>query len=167
MPLRQTKVSKVKLFLEGSGHPNFMNPFEYGKSFLGKSFPKKIGTLTPPNPKIFRGGTILHILHILPMKINSIVPKKNLMTTASCIKVPQRPALSDVVSRSSWNVHIYLLFSRPTKEHKSRWTFRAHVAPSQSQSQRCTPIQRHWTPIQRKTCQSWPQALSASPWNPS
>ena len=33
-----------------------MNPFVYGKSFLGKSFSKKIGTLTPPNPKIFRGG---------------------------------------------------------------------------------------------------------------
>ena len=31
-PLRQTKVSEVKHFLEGSGHPNFMNPFECGKS---------------------------------------------------------------------------------------------------------------------------------------
>ena len=44
--------------MEGSGHPNFMNPFVYGKSLLGKSFPKRIGTLTLPNPKIFRGGTM-------------------------------------------------------------------------------------------------------------
>ena len=49
------KVSKVKHFLEGFGHPNLMNPFEYGKSLPGKSFPKRIGTLTPPNQKIFRG----------------------------------------------------------------------------------------------------------------
>ena len=27
------------LDLEASWHPNFMNPFEYGKSLLGKSFP--------------------------------------------------------------------------------------------------------------------------------
>ena len=54
----EQKFQKSNIFLEGSGHPNFMNPFEYGKSFLGKSFPKKIGTLTPPNPKIFRGGTM-------------------------------------------------------------------------------------------------------------
>ena len=33
-----------------------MNPFVYGKSFLGKSFSKKMGTLTPPNPKTFRGA---------------------------------------------------------------------------------------------------------------
>ena len=33
-----------------------MNPFVYGKSPLGKSFPIRIGTLTLPNPKIFRGG---------------------------------------------------------------------------------------------------------------
>ena len=30
-----------------------MNPFEYGKSFHNKSYPKRFGTLTPPNPKIF------------------------------------------------------------------------------------------------------------------
>ena len=52
------KVSKVKHFLEGFGHPNLMNPFEYGKSLPGKSFPKRIGTLTPPNPKIFRRGSL-------------------------------------------------------------------------------------------------------------
>ena len=33
-----------------------MNPFEYGKSLIGKSFPKRFGTLTPPNPKLFCGG---------------------------------------------------------------------------------------------------------------
>ena len=31
-----------------------MKPFEYGQLYIGKSFPKRIGTLTPPNPKIFR-----------------------------------------------------------------------------------------------------------------
>ena len=54
----EQKFQKSKTFLEGSGHPNFMNPFVYGKSLLGKSFPKRIGTLTLPNPKIFRGGTM-------------------------------------------------------------------------------------------------------------
>ena len=49
-PLRQTKVSKVKHFLEGSGHPKFMKPFEYGKSLSDKSFPKWIGTLSQPKP---------------------------------------------------------------------------------------------------------------------
>ena len=29
-----------------------MNPFVYAKSFHNKSYPKRIGTLTPPNPKI-------------------------------------------------------------------------------------------------------------------
>ena len=44
------KLHKSKTFLEGSGHPNFMNPFEYGKSLPYKSFPKWIGTVTPTNP---------------------------------------------------------------------------------------------------------------------
>ena len=35
-----------------------MNPFKYGQSFIGKSFPKRIGTLNPPNPKILKGGTM-------------------------------------------------------------------------------------------------------------
>ena len=42
--------------MEGSWHPNFMNPFKYGKSGIGKSFPTRIGNQTPPNPKIFRGA---------------------------------------------------------------------------------------------------------------
>ena len=50
------KSFKSETLLEGSGHPNFMNPFEYGKLLKGKSFLKRIGTLTPPNPKIFRRG---------------------------------------------------------------------------------------------------------------
>ena len=51
----EQKFQKPKTFWEGSGHPNFMNAFVYGKSLLGKSFPKRIGTLSPPNPKILRG----------------------------------------------------------------------------------------------------------------
>ena len=43
---------KSNIILEGSRHPNFMNLFEYGKLFHNKSFPKRIETLTPPNPKI-------------------------------------------------------------------------------------------------------------------
>ena len=35
-----------------------MNPFEYGKSFLGKSFPTRILTLSPPNPKMGLGIVI-------------------------------------------------------------------------------------------------------------
>ena len=54
----EQKFQKLNIILEGSWHPNFMNPFEYGKSCLGKSFPTRIGTLTLPNPKIFRGGTM-------------------------------------------------------------------------------------------------------------
>ena len=52
----QQKNSKLMIFfLEFSRHQKFMNPFEYGESFVSKSFPKGFGTLTPPNPKIFRG----------------------------------------------------------------------------------------------------------------
>ena len=47
------------IIFEGSRHPNFLNPFELGQSFIGKWFPKRIGTLTPSNPKIF----ILFIVH--------------------------------------------------------------------------------------------------------
>ena len=36
-----------------------MHPFDYGKFFHYKSFPKRVGTLTPSNPKIF----ILFIVH--------------------------------------------------------------------------------------------------------
>ena len=52
------KFQKSNIILEGSRHLNFMNPFEYGKSLIGKSFPKRFGTLTPPNPKLFWGGTM-------------------------------------------------------------------------------------------------------------
>ena len=38
----EQKFQKSNIFLEGSGHQNFMNPFVYGKSFLGKSFSKKL-----------------------------------------------------------------------------------------------------------------------------
>ena len=44
---------------ESSWHPNFIDPFECGKSFHNKSFPKRIGTLTPPKLKIIRGGTMM------------------------------------------------------------------------------------------------------------
>ena len=50
------KIEKSNIILEGSRHPTLMNPFEYGKSFHNKLFPKRIGTLTPPNPKILGGG---------------------------------------------------------------------------------------------------------------
>ena len=52
------KFQKSNIFLEGSWHPNFMNPFEYGKSCLGKSVPTRIGTQTPPNPKIQCGHNV-------------------------------------------------------------------------------------------------------------
>ena len=42
----EIKFQKSNIFLEGSRHPNFMNPFEYGTSFYNKSFPKRIGKLT-------------------------------------------------------------------------------------------------------------------------
>ena len=38
-----------------SGHPNFINPFEYDKWLPDKSSPKRIGTLTQTKPKIHRG----------------------------------------------------------------------------------------------------------------
>ena len=50
----EQKFQKLNIILEGSWHPNFMNPFEYGKSYLGKSFPIRIGTLTTPNLNTFR-----------------------------------------------------------------------------------------------------------------
>ena len=39
-----------------------MNPFEWCQSFIGKWFPKRIGTITPFNPKIFRRGTMCPLL---------------------------------------------------------------------------------------------------------
>ena len=41
--------------MEGSRHPNFMNPFEYGQTFLGKSFPKKWNP-NPTQPEGTKGG---------------------------------------------------------------------------------------------------------------
>ena len=37
-PPDQQNISKANIILEGSRHPNFMYPFEYGKSFHNKSF---------------------------------------------------------------------------------------------------------------------------------
>ena len=51
--------------MEGSWHPNFMNPFKYGKLFHIKSFPTSIGSLTPPNPKIPPG------FYICPNRVNN------------------------------------------------------------------------------------------------
>ena len=42
--------------MEGSEHPNFMNPFEYGKSFLDKLFTKDLEPQPKPNPKYIGGG---------------------------------------------------------------------------------------------------------------
>ena len=58
------KIQKWIVIFEGSRHPNFLNPFEYGQSFIGKSFSKRIGTLTTPNPEILRGGTMCPPPHI-------------------------------------------------------------------------------------------------------
>ena len=33
---------KSNIIWEGSRHPNIMNPFDYGQSFIGKSFPKEL-----------------------------------------------------------------------------------------------------------------------------
>ena len=66
----EQKFQKSNIFLEGSGHQNFMNPFVYGKSFLGKSFSKKIGTLTPPNPKIHQNRPGQIGLRVLLVKRN-------------------------------------------------------------------------------------------------
>ena len=46
-PLNQRKKNrKSNLILEGSRHPKFMNPFEYGQSFIGWSLKKN----WEPNP---------------------------------------------------------------------------------------------------------------------
>ena len=34
-PLDQQKNQKSNIILEGSRHPKFMNPFEYGQAFIG------------------------------------------------------------------------------------------------------------------------------------
>ena len=50
---------KSKSFFGGvldSGHPNFINPFEYDKYLPDKSVPKRIGALAGTQPKIFRGA---------------------------------------------------------------------------------------------------------------
>ena len=54
--LTNEKLDKLIIFGGDSGHPNFMNPFEYDKWLPGHSFPKRIGTLTHTKPKIHRGA---------------------------------------------------------------------------------------------------------------
>ena len=49
------KFQKSNIILEGFRHPNFMNPFEYGQSFIGQSFPKRFGT-NPTQPQDIQGG---------------------------------------------------------------------------------------------------------------
>ena len=49
-------LQKWNIILEGSRPPNFKNTFEYSKTFHNMSFLRRIGTLTPPNSKIFRRG---------------------------------------------------------------------------------------------------------------
>ena len=44
-PVKLSRFDEKNYFLGSSGHPYFMNPFEYGKSFLDKLFPKICGTL--------------------------------------------------------------------------------------------------------------------------
>ena len=43
-----------------------MNPFEYGISFNNQSFPKRIGTLTPPKPHILGEGTMWPLPPLVP-----------------------------------------------------------------------------------------------------
>ena len=49
-PLQTVKNYKSAIFWDASGHPNFMNPFEYVKSSLGKLFIKIFGTITQTKP---------------------------------------------------------------------------------------------------------------------
>ena len=62
-PMQPVKTDKSQLLLFlggwGSGHPNFMNHFEYGKSFLDKLFTKRFGTITQTKPPlVFRYAQI-------------------------------------------------------------------------------------------------------------
>ena len=45
-PLQPAKIDTSQTFFGGFGHPNFVNPFEYGKSFLDKLFTNSFGTIT-------------------------------------------------------------------------------------------------------------------------
>ena len=49
-PYKQQKIQKSNIIFEGSKHLNFMNPFEYGQTFIGKLFPKRTLTLTMCTP---------------------------------------------------------------------------------------------------------------------
>ena len=60
---------KSNIIFEGSRHPNLLNHSKYDKSFHNKSFPKRIETPTPPNPKIFRGGTMCP----LPRSLDTLI----------------------------------------------------------------------------------------------
>ena len=60
-----------------------MNPFEYGKTFHNKSFTKKIGALTPSNPKIFNGAQICSNRPVLIGLIKSLTCKET-NSSATC-----------------------------------------------------------------------------------
>ena len=49
-PVKLSRFDEKNYFLGSSGHPYFMNPFEYGKSFLDKLFLKRFRTLTQTKP---------------------------------------------------------------------------------------------------------------------
>ena len=46
-PLQRVKNYKSAIFWVASGHPNFMNPFKCGKSFLDKLLTIRFGTIDP------------------------------------------------------------------------------------------------------------------------
>ena len=56
LPLDQKKFQKSNIFLEESRYPSNLNPFEHGKSFHNKWFPKRIGTPTFPTPRYAQIG---------------------------------------------------------------------------------------------------------------
>ena len=49
-PVKLSRFDEKNYFLGSSGHPYFMNPFEYGKSFLDKLFTKRFGTIAETKP---------------------------------------------------------------------------------------------------------------------
>ena len=93
------KFQKSKTFVEGSGHPNFTNPFEYDKSLQGKSFSKRIGARTPPNLR-----ALLMIITTMTIVMTGKLCQVPLFRLNSVLKQPgRRDEEDEEPERQQWD----------------------------------------------------------------
>ena len=102
-----------------------MNPFEYGKSFQDKSFPKRIGTLTPPKPHILGEGIMspppLVPGYAGPIRVNEVLLGYLLKDFLFC----------GFLANSLYLAHYNCKLEYPV-DHERKWMFDAPLCSYQS-----------------------------------